>query len=208
MENIEAAMKRIPPHSIEAEQAVLGAMLMNKDAVMVASEMLTGKDFYQTAYGILFDAVVELFKEGRPVDADHTAGASEGKGCPAGDQQYGICRELLAGTQTSANIKYYAEIVKDKAILRRLIKINEEIANTCYLENRPLDEILEQTEKQVFELVEHGNSQEYVPIRQVVLNALDVIEKASKTKGTVTGIPTDLLILTINCPGSSARTWC
>ena len=66
--DIEAAMKRIPPHSIEAEQAVLGAMLMNKDAVMVASEMLTGDDFYQTAYGILFDAGVELFKEGRPVD--------------------------------------------------------------------------------------------------------------------------------------------
>ena len=66
--DMEAAMKRIPPHSIEAEQAVLGAMLMNKDAVMVASEILTGNDFYQSAYGILFDAVVELFKEGRPVD--------------------------------------------------------------------------------------------------------------------------------------------
>ena len=66
--DIEAAMKRIPPHSIEAEQAVLGAMLMNKDAVMVASEILIGEDFYQTAYGILFDAVVELFKEGKLVD--------------------------------------------------------------------------------------------------------------------------------------------
>ena len=66
--DMEAAMKRMPPHSAEAEQAVLGAMLMNKDAIMVASEMLSGEDFYQTAYGILFDAVVELFKEGRPVD--------------------------------------------------------------------------------------------------------------------------------------------
>ena len=61
-------MKRIPPHSIEAEQAVLGAMLMNKDAVMVASEIITGEDFYQTAYGIIFDSVVDLFKEGKPVD--------------------------------------------------------------------------------------------------------------------------------------------
>ena len=69
--DMEAAMKRMPPHSAEAEQAVLGAMLMNKDAIMVASEMLSGEDFYQTAYGILFDAVVELFHEGKPVDLSH-----------------------------------------------------------------------------------------------------------------------------------------
>ena len=201
MENIEAAMKRIPPHSIEAEQAVLGAMLMNKDAVMVASEMLTGDDFYQTAYGILFDAVVELFKEGRPVDLITLQEHLKEKDVPPEISSMEYVRELLAGTQTSANIKYYAEIVKDKAILRRLIKINEETANTCYLENKPLEEILEQTEKQVFELVEHGNSQEYVPIRQVVLNALDVIEKASKTKGTVTGIPTGFIDLDYKLSG-------
>ena len=199
--DIEAAMKRIPPHSIEAEQAVLGAMLMNKDAVMVASEMLTGDDFYQTAYGILFDAVVELFKEGRPVDLITLQEHLKSKNVPPEISSMEFARELLAGTQTSANIKYYAEIVKDKAILRRLIKINEEIANACYLENRPIEEILDQTEKQVFELVEHGNSQEYVPIRQVVLNALDVIEKASKTKGTVTGIPTGFIDLDYKLSG-------
>ena len=66
--DIDAAMKRIPPHSAEAEQAVLGAMLMNKEAVMVASEIISGEDFYQTAYGILFDAMVELFHKGKPID--------------------------------------------------------------------------------------------------------------------------------------------
>ena len=199
--DIEAAMKRIPPHSIEAEQAVLGAMLMNKDAVMIASEILAGDDFYQTAYGILFDAVVDLFKTGRPVDLITLQEHLKEKDVPPEISSMEFARELLAGTQTSANIKYYAEIVKDKAILRRLIKINEEIANTCYLENRPLDEILEQTERQVFDLVERGNSQEYVPIRQVVLNALDVIEKASKTKGTVTGIPTGFIDLDYKLSG-------
>ena len=139
--DMEAAMKRIPPHSIEAEQAVLGAMLMNKDAVMVASEMLSGEDFYQTAYGILFDAVVELFKAGRPVDLITLQEHLKEKDVPPEISSMEYARELLAGTQTSANIKYYAEIVKDKAILRRLIKINEETANTCYLENRPLEEM-------------------------------------------------------------------
>lgn len=103
--------------------------------------------------------------------------------------------------QTSANVKYYAQIVSEKATLRRLIKINEEIANTCYMENEPLEVILERTEKQVFDLVERGNVQEYVPIKQVVLNALDVIERASKTKGTVTGIPTGFIDLDYKLSG-------
>ena len=208
MENIEAAMKRIPPHSIEAEQAVLGAMLMNKDAVQVASEMLTGDDFYQTAYGILFDAVVDLFKEGRPVDLITLQEHLKEKDVPPEVSSMEYARELLEGTQTSANIKYYAEIVKDKAILRTLIRINEDIANACYLENRPLEDILNETEKRVFELVENGNSQEYVPIKQVVLNALDVIERASKTKGTVTGIPTGFIDLDYKLSGLQRSTWC
>ena len=199
--DMEAAMKRMPPHSAEAEQAVLGAMLMNKDAIMVASEMLSGEDFYQTAYGILFDAVVELFHEGKPVDLITLQEHLKEKDVPPEVSSMEFARELLVGTQTSANIKYYAEIVRDKAVLRRLIKINEDIANACYLENQPLEDILEQTEKRVFELVERGNSQEYTPIKQVVLNALDVIEKASKTKGTVTGIPTGFIDLDYKLSG-------
>ena len=201
MENIEAAMKRIPPHSIEAEQAVLGAMLMNKDAVMVASKIITGEDFYQTAYGIIFDSVVDLFKAGKPVDLITLQEKLKEKNVPPEISSMEFVKDLLEGTQTSANVKYYAEIVRDKSILRRLIRINEDIANTCYLENQPLEEILEKTQKQVFELVEHGNSEEYVPIRQVVLNALDVIEKASKTKGNVTGIPTGFIDLDYKLSG-------
>ena len=208
--DMEAAMKRMPPHSAEAEQAVLGAMLMNKDAIMVASEMLTGEDFYQTAYGILFDAVVELFHAGKPVDLITLQEYLKEKDVPPEVSSMEFARELLVGTQTSANIKYYAEIVRDKAVLRRLIKINEDIANACYMENQPLEDILEQTEKRVFELVERGNSQEYTPIKQVVLNALDVIERASKTKGTVTGIPTGFIDLDYKLSGlqrSDLRPW-
>jgi len=94
--DMEAAMKRIPPHSAEAEQAVLGAMLMNKEAISMASEIITGEDFYQTAYGILFDCIVSAGKAGR---SDHASGLSEGKRCSTGDQQYGICeRSSHAGT--------------------------------------------------------------------------------------------------------------
>ena len=201
MENIEAAMKRIPPHSIEAEQAVLGAMLMNKDAVMVASEIITGEDFLYVYLLIIFDSVVDLFKAGKPADLITLQEKLKEKNVPPEISSMEFVKDLLEGTQTSANVKYYAEIVRDKAILRRLIRINEDIANTCYLENQPLDEILEKTQKEVFELVEHGNSEEYVPIRQVVLNALDVIERASKTKGNVTGIPTGFIDLDYKLSG-------
>ena len=199
--DMEAAMKRIPPHSAEAEQAVLGAMLMNKEAITVASEILSGDDFYQTAYGILFNSMVELFHAGKPVDLITLQERLKEKDVPPEISSMEFARDLLMGTQTSANIKSYAEIVREKSIMRRLIKVNEETANACYLQNQPLEEILEDAQKQVFALAETGNSEEYVPIKQVVLNALDVIERASKTKGTVTGIPTGFIDLDYKLSG-------
>ena len=103
--------------------------------------------------------------------------------------------------QTSANVKYYAEIVSEKAMLRRLIKLNEEIANICYLGKEPLEAVLETTEKKVFELVQRRNTGDYVPIKDVVLSALEKIEKASKTNGSVTGIPTGFLDLDYKMSG-------
>ena len=199
--DMEAAMKRIPPHSAEAEQAVLGAMLMNKEAITVASEILSGDDFYQTAYGILFNSMVELFHAGKPVDLITLQEYLKEKDVPPEISSMEFARDLLMGTQTSANFKSYAEIVREKSIMRRLIKVNEETANACYLQNQPLEEILEDAQKQVFALAETGNSEEYVPIKQVVLNALDVIERASKTKGTVTGIPTGFIDLDYKLSG-------
>ena len=199
----EAVIKRIMPHSTEAERAVIGAILMNKEAAMAASELITGQDFYQTAYGIVYDAMLELFHKGQPIDLITLQEHLKEKNVPPEVSGLEFVKDLIAemGVETSANVKYYAKIVQEKAILRKLIKINEEIANTCYQENQPLSEILEKTEKQVFELVEHGNSQEYTPIKQVVLNALDVIEKASKTKGTVTGIQTGFIDLDYKLSG-------
>ena len=102
---------------------------------------------------------------------------------------------------TSANVRYYAQIVYEKSVLRKLIKLNEEIANTCYVSSQPMEEILEMTEKKVFELLQNRNAGDFVPIKDVVLNALEKIEKASKNKGTVTGIPTGFLDLDYKLSG-------
>lgn len=186
----EALIKRVMPHSIEAEQSVVGAMLMDKDAILTASELISGQDFYQSAYGVIFDSMVGLFNEGRPVDLVTLQDRLKEKDVPPEISSLEFVRDLVTAVPTSANVKYYAEIVADKSMMRRLIKLNDELSNICYAGNEPLPAILEKTEKSVFELLQKRNLGEYTPIRQVVLNALDRIERAAKNKGNVTGVPT------------------
>ena len=199
--DMEAAMKRIPPHSAEAEQAVLGAMLMNKEAITVASEILSGDDFYQTAYGILFNSMVELFHAGKPVDLITLQERLKEKDVPAEIASLEFVRDLVTAVPTSANVKYYAQIVADKSLMRKMIKLNESIENMCYAGKEPVESIMEQTEKSMFQLLQRRTTGDYVPIKQVVLNALDKIEKASKSKGTVTGIPTGFIDLDYKLSG-------
>ncbi|MCI9382309.1 MAG: replicative DNA helicase [Dorea sp.] len=197
----EAVIKRVMPHSIEAERSVVGAMLMDRDAIMTSAEIISGNDFYQSAYGVIFDAMVELFNEGKPVDLVTLQDRLKEKAVPEEIASLEFAKDLVMSALTSANVKYHAQIVADKSVLRRLIRLNEEIANTCYAGNEPLEEILEKTEKSVFELLEKRNTGEFVPIKQVVLNALERIEKASKSKGVVTGIPTGFIDLDYKLSG-------
>ena len=110
----EAVIKRIMPHSTEAEQAVIGAMLMNKDAILTASEMITGDDFYQSAYGIVFDAMVDLFQAAKPVDLITLQEHLKEKNVPPEVSSMEFMKDLLGNVYTSANVKYYAEIVRQK----------------------------------------------------------------------------------------------
>ena len=186
----EALIKRILPHSIEAEQSVIGAMILDRDAILVASEILTSDDFYQKQYGIIFDTMVELCNEGRPVDLITLQDRLKEKELPPDISSMEYVRDLLATVPTSANIRYYAEIVRDKAILRRLIKANEEVANSCYLEKEGTAVILEDAEQKLFKVRKKKKKGDFIPIQQIVLNTIDTIEKASRIKGSVTGLPT------------------
>ena len=110
-------------------------------------------------------------------------------------------RYIITTVPTSANVRSYANIVYEKSVLRKLIKVNEEIANTCYLEKENTEIILEEAEKKLFNILQRRNNEEYVPIQQVVLNAINNIEKASKLKGSVTGIPTGFMDLDYKTSG-------
>ena len=197
----DALIKRVLPHSIEAEQSVIGSMLMDKDAIIAASEILSEADFYQRSYGIMFDAMTELFNEGKPVDLVTLQDRLKEKDVPPEVSSLEFVREILGTVPTSANAKSYANIVREKAVLRRLIKVTEEIANSCYAGRDPLDQILSDTEKAVFDLLQNRDSAEFVPIRQVALNVLERIEAASKNPGTVTGIPTGFIDLDYKTSG-------
>ena len=197
----EALIKRILPHSVEAEQSVIGSMLMGREAIMTASEILTSEDFYQHQYGIIFDAMVELFNEGKAVDVVTLQNRLKEKDVPPEIAGMEFVRDLLNAVPTSANVKYYATIVSEKAILRRLIRLSEEIENTCYLNKEPVEEILDSSEKKMFQLFQQRDSGDMVPIRQVVMDTLENIEKASKTTGSVTGLATGFIDLDYKTSG-------
>lgn len=197
----ENILKRVLPHNLEAEQSVIGAMLMDREAIMTVSELITSDDFYHKQYGILFDAICELNDEGSPVDMITLKNCLMKKDAPPEVASLEIIRDIMSLPLISGNAKKYAVIVADNSTLRRLIRLSEEIANTCYAGKESLEYILEDTEKRVFQLVQKRNTDAYVPIRQVVMNAMDKIEAAAKNKGSVTGIPTGFLDLDYRTAG-------
>ena len=194
-------LKRILPHNMEAEQSVIGSMLLDRENIGKASELISGEDFYNKQYGVLFDTMCELNDGGKPVDLVTLQERLRTKDVPPEVSSLEFVKELLSAPLISANIKSYAEIVAEKAILRKLTHLNEDIANTCYAGKESLEYILEDTEKRVFQLVQKRSTDSYVPIRQVVMNAMDKIETAAKNHGNVTGIPTGFLDLDYRTAG-------
>lgn len=187
----ENFIKRIQPHSEEAEKSVLGSMLMDRDAIVEAEDILVKEDFYQRQYGILFEAMVELYQEGKPVDLITLQDKLKEKDVPEALSSLDFFRELVDIVPTSTNVRQYAQIVHDKATLRSLIKVTEDIGNACYLGKEETPAILEKTEKEIFGLLQNRNRMsDFVPIQDIVLNSLNAIEDAAKTRGRVTGIAT------------------
>ena len=197
----EALIKRTMPSSIEAEQSVIGSMMMDREAIIAASETLTEQDFYHSQYAVLFESITELFNQNQPVDFITLQNKLKEKDLPPEVSSLEYINDLVAAVPTSANVRYYAQIVKEKAMLRRLIKVTESIQNDCYAGNKDLESIFADTEKNVFQLLQSQDSGEFVPIKQIVIHALDRIEKASRIQGNVTGIATGFIDLDYRMSG-------
>ena len=197
----ETLLKRILPHSIEAEQSVIGSMLMDKDAVIVALDMISSEDFYSKQYAILYETMLELFNEGKEMDLVVIQDRLREKNVAPELSSLDFIKEIITTVPTSANIKYYATIVKEKSTLRKLIKLNEDIANSCYVGSDSLEDILARTEKDIFELLQSRTAKDIRPIEDIAKNVLYRIEAASRTREVVTGIPTGFIDLDYKTSG-------
>ncbi len=191
----EQLLKRVMPNSTEAEQAVIGSMIIDRDAIIAASEILTPEDFYQKQFGLIFEALVELCNEGKPADLVVLQDRLKEKNAPSEISNLEYVRELLRNTETASNIEYYAGIVKEKSTLRKLIRTTEGIANTCYRADSGIEQILESAEKDMFDILQNNSPSDYTPINEIAVEQLRRIAQAAKNKGGITGVPTGFYAL-------------
>ncbi len=191
----EQLLKRVMPNSTEAEQAVIGSMIMDREAIIAASEILTPEDFYQKQFGLIFEALVELCNEGKPADLVVLQDRLKEKNAPSEISNLEYVRELLRNTETASNIEYYAGIVKEKSTLRKLIRTTEGIANTCYRADSGIEQILESAEKDMFDILQNNSPSDFTPINEIAVEQLRRIAQAAKNKGGITGVPTGFYAL-------------
>ncbi len=198
---MEEEIKRQMPCSKEAEQAVVGSMIMDRDAITKATDILKKDDFYFQQYGLLFETIVEMNDLNITVDNITLRDKLSEK--QVSPELYSV--EFLAQTinavPVSINVVNYAQIVKKNSMLRNIIKVNQEIENECFSGKEELEVILNETESKIFSLLENQGGSDYDPINAVVMRAIEKIEKAAKTTDAVTGIPTGFEDLDLRTAG-------
>src|SRR5699024_9170389 len=181
---------RVPPHSKEAEEAVLGAIFLKQEAFSTAAERLSPADFYRTNHQVIFEAMLKLFEKGEPIDFVSVTSLliSEKKIDVAGGPVY--LTELTESIPTAANIDYYSKIVEEKALLRRLIQTATDIVTQTFEREDEVEEVLDEAERNILAVSSRKNSQAFKSIKDVLIEVYDNIETLHHAENDVTGIPT------------------
>lgn len=184
------ALGRIPPHNIEAEQSVLGSMLLDKEAVSTVSEVIKSEDFYREDHREIFEAVMELFDKARPIDLITIAEQLKLRGSLENVGGLEYLTNIATSVPTTANARHYARIVEEKSILRKLIRASGEIVNMGYEASEELTYIMDRAEKGIFDILQKRSTQGFSPIRDILVETFNRLEELYNSKGYVTGIPT------------------
>ncbi|MDX8045420.1 replicative DNA helicase [Gracilibacillus sp. S3-1-1] len=181
---------RTPPHNIEAEQAILGAIFLEPEAISSATEMLTPEDFYRASHQIIYRVMLSLADKGEPIDivTTTTALANSQQLDDVGGVSY--LSDLANAVPTAANIAYYCKIVEEKSILRRLIRTATEIVTDSFSKEDEVEEVLNESEKRILEVSNRQNASSFKNIKDVLIDVYDNIDQLHKNQGEVTGIPT------------------
>lgn len=188
--NENSHIQHIPPHDQDAEQAVLSCMIFDSDGIVVAYETLQGEDFYRPDHKIIFEAIIELYTKNIPVDLVTLKNKLEEKSIleQIGGMSYII--DIAGMVSTSANTKYYAKIVSEKSILRKLIKASGDITSMSYSSKENVDEIINKAEKSIFNIIQNRQSDEFSHIHEILASSIDKIEKIYYSQSKITGIET------------------
>jgi replicative DNA helicase len=182
--------ERTPPHDVAAEQCVLGGMLMSKDAISDVMEVIRPSDHYRPAHQLVHEAILELYGRGEPADAVTVADLLNKRGelGRAGGPAY--MHTLIASVPTAANAGYYARIVRERAILRRLVEAGTRIVQFGYAGDGDADELVDRAEAELYGVTDRRVSEDYLPLAEIMPGALDEIEAIGTRGGTMTGVPT------------------
>ncbi len=184
-----STIHRLPPQNLEAEQCVLGSILLHQGAILKAVETLVPDDFYRAEHGLIYMAMIKLFDKSEPQDLVTVTNVlkNENKLDKVGGPAY--LATLTDIVPVAANIGYYSKIVRDKSILRRLITTSTEIAGRCYEHQDDINALLDETEQTIFEISSAKSSQSYYPISSVINDSFKMVEKLSERKELITGVP-------------------
>ena len=181
------------PHSTGAEQSVVASMIMDKDAIEVAYELLKPEDFYHRQYGLVFSAITALHEEGKPADLVLLQDKLREKNAPEEISSLSFLNSIMDNTLSSVNIREYATIVAEKSMLRNVIRTNQEIENECFEGVSSVESILQDTEKKIFDLIQMKGGGGTESIKDIILRVVSRIDKASRNKGNLTGLATGFL---------------
>ncbi|MBF6046196.1 replicative DNA helicase [Streptomyces sp. NRRL B-1677] len=185
-----AGFERVPPQDLDAEQSVLGGMLLSKDAIADVVEVLKGHDFYRPAHETIYQAILDLYAKGEPADPITVAAelTKRGEITRVGGAPY--LHSLVQTVPTAANAEYYAEIVHERAVLRRLVEAGTRITQMGYAADGDVDDIVNKAQAEVYAVTEQRTSEDYLPLGDIMEGALDEIEAIGSRSGEMTGVPT------------------
>lgn len=184
------SVDRTPPNDIAAEQSVLGAMLLSKDAIADVVETLRSDDFYRPSHSTLYDVILDLYGRGEPADAVTVASelTKVGEISRVGGASY--LHTLVSMVPTAANANYYARIVREQAILRRLVTAGTRIVHMGYSGQGEVDDVVDRAQAEVYEVTERRTSEDYSPLADIMQGTLNEIEAISNRDGEMVGVPT------------------
>ena len=186
-------LERIPPQNLDAEMAVLGSMLIDDDAIPVAAEALTSHSFYKDSHRKIFEAILNIYNNNKPVDMITVSDELKRSGLLDQVGGAGALTDFVNCVPTAANISHYAGIVKEKSILRSLITNATQIVGLSYESDGNVDELLDRAESLIFEISENKKEAAFLPLKDIIKDSIDTIDKLYQNKSHVTGIPTGFI---------------